>query len=272
MQSLLLVLVTWVIMKRQMKKQMKKQPLFIKVIFLLIVICLSAGLSIYYFAYSAHWQLKELVVLPVTQLVSPELVLDNPSLTILANHPRLGVQTSLAPLINTVVSKVYQDLPAGTTDDLVLTGSRAEVLQALANGRVQAVVISEPEPAELNSFFRKKLQMKLIAKDARLFLTGQTSKIDNLSLRQAVNSKNANTWQAYQSLSDQDRSNYRLLSVAGIIANEDNIRRDVYPLVDNIYFAFSDTENVYLTRLTDYFLSVQGQKLLTDYHLVSLNH
>lgn len=250
---------------------MKKKSLLIKVILLLVVICLSAGLSIYYFAYSAAWQLKELVVLPATQLVSPELTLDNPSLTILANHPRLGVQTALSPIINTVVSQVYQDLPTNATDDLVLVGSRAEILQALTDGRVQAVVISEPEPTELISLNRKKLQMKLIAKDARLFLAGQNSKIDNLSLRQAVNSERANTWQTYQSLSDQDKSNYRLLSVAGIVANEDNIRRDVYPLVDNIYFTFLDSENIYLTRLTDYFLSVQGQKLLSDYHLVSLN-
>lgn len=255
-----------------MKQFMKKKNLLVKVILLLVVVGIVASLSAYYYFSSSYFQLRELIVLDKQALVSPTLNLTNAGLAILANHPRLGVQHSLAPLAKVVVSQVYQGLPANTIDDLVFAGERAEVLSALASGKVQAALISEPEPAELIVMNKQKLQMKLIAKNARVFLVNQQAKINNLSLRQAVNSERSNSWHYYQCLDGKEQANYRLLTVAGIAANKDNILRDVYPLVENIYFAFLDQENIYLTRLADFFLSVQGQNLLSDYHLVSLNH
>ena len=81
----------------------------------------------------------------------------------------------------------------------------------------------------------------------------------------------SNRWQAYQWLDENERQTYRLLSVANIYPSWESIQSDNYPLIVNIYAAYTKADNIYVQQVRDFFLSVQGQKLLSDYKFVSIN-
>ncbi len=249
----------------------KKRSYFAWVV---VVLLLIGAVGVWYYR-SDSFLLRALVTLPnqADKLASlPETDLSSGSLSIFAHHPVMAVEPALYPVAKTLINHAYLGMSESEKQSLLQKQDTTTALQALSTGEVDLALISEPNPEDLaRASAKSQVHLQLLAKDAVIFLAPQRQTLSNLTISQAVAKMSSNRWQAYQWLDENERQTYRLLSVANIYPSWESIQSDNYPLIVNIYAAYTKADNIYVQQVRDFFLSVQGQKLLSDYKFVSIN-
>ena len=66
--------------------------------------------------------------------------------------------------------------------------------------------------------------------------------------------------------------NIKMLSINGVEPNIENIRNDIYPIVDNFYMIYrKDNTNENIETIKEFVLSEKGQKIIEDTDYVSIN-
>lgn len=251
--------------------KVKKRSYFAWVVVVLLLI-ITVGV---WYCHSDSFLLRALVTLPnqADKLASlPETDLSSGSLSIFAHHPVMAVEPALYPVAKTLINHAYLGMSESEKQSLLQKQDTTTALQALSTGEVDLALISEPHPEDLaRASAKSQVHLQLLAKDAVIFLAPQRQTLSNLTISQAVAKMSSNRWQAYQWLDENERQTYRLLSVANIYPSWESIQSDNYPLIVNIYAAYTKADNIYVQQVRDFFLSVQGQKLLSDYKFVSIN-
>lgn len=251
--------------------KVKRRSYFAWVVVVLLLI-ITVGV---WYCHSDSFLLRSLVTLPnqADKLASlPPADLSSGSLAIFAHHPVIAAEPALYPVAKTLVTHAYLDLNESEKQSLLQKQDTTTALQALAAGEIDLALISEPHPEDLaRASAKSQVHLQLLAKDAVVFLAPQKQALSNLTISQAVAKMSSNRWQAYQWLDENERQTYRLLSVANIYPSWESIQSDNYPLVVNIYAAYTKADNIYVQQVRDFFLSVQGQKLFGDYKFVSIN-